>query len=441
MSTCRLLAGAIVLGGLPAAAGAADPVILYAPADGAAAAHDALRGSAATVRQGPAARNARWPRSARLGKASGRELSTRSAPEIASILRRSWSADFSGGRVAVDEITPAQWDVAAAGRLRRAMEILGSDARRVSFYASASLVEQVGRTDPRRALSPKLGGLLDAMSRGRSTYLQTYRGNLQPFPAREMATHPTRWRARWPGGRGTLHLLIGPDGGIGQRALWDRVRASAAGRALLANPPGGYGLRTAAAGRAWAARYRAHLRAPTARPPGGDVAVARPGGLTLTRSGPRAVRVGIGRQGRAVVSFRRMPVGARRAIRKLNGPTASPVLVRLPARVKPGRYQVQVVLQGNGLTDRRVVTTTIRRRPLRLRHARGVFTLTVPAGVRAVLRISPPRGRDRAIAKVVGPRTRRIPRPKDLRRGRHTAIAVGVGAGGRRQASVRFVVR
>ena len=436
-----LVAGLLIAGAVAAPAIAADPVILYAPAEGATAAHDALRGTASTVRQGPAARDGRWPRAARLGKASGRELSSRSAAQIAAALRRSWSADFSGGRVAVDEIAPAHWSAADARRLREAMTMLGSDARRVSFYAASSLVEQVGRTDPRQPLSAKLATLLDAMSRGRSTYLLTYRGNLTPLPAREMATHPTRWIARWPAGRGRLHLLIGPDGGIGQTALWNRVRASAAGRQLLANPPGAYGLRTAAAGRAWAAQYRAHVRAPGASPPGGDVAVAKPGGLRLARAGNRAVRVTLGRRGRAVVSIRRAPAGPRRAIRKLRGPTRGPVLVRLPAGVRPGTYQVQAVLQGDGLTDRRRITTTIRRAPLRLRHTAGVFTLTVPAGVRAVLRISPPRGRDRAIAKVNGPRTRRVRRPKDLARGRYRAIAVGVGAGGRRQVSLSFVVR
>ncbi len=441
MPMFRICAGILVLAAAAVPAAAADPVILYAPAKGAKAAHDGLRGTSATVRQGPAARDGRWPRSARLGKASGRELSGRSAPQIAAILRRAWSADFSGGRVAVDEISPAQWSAGEAARLRRAMELLGPDARRVSFYAASSMVEQVGRTDPRRALSPKLAALVDAMSRARSTYLQTYRGNLQPLPAREMATHPTRWMARWPNGRGSLHLLIGPDGGIGQKALWNRVRASPAGRKLLQNAPGAYGLRSSSAGRAWAAQYRAHRRAPRTPPPGGDVAVPRPGGLTLARAGQKAVRVGLGRAGRAVVSIRRKPSGARRAIHKLSGPTRSPVLVRLPAGVRPGTYEVQVVLQGNGLTDRKRLTTTVRRPPLRLRHARGLFTLTVPRGVRAVLRIAPPRGRDRAIAKVTGPRTRKIRRPKDLKRGRYTAIAVGVGAGGRRQVSVRFVVR
>lgn len=441
MPLLRLLPPVIAIAAFASPALAAEPVILYAPADGAKAAHDELRGTTATLRQAPAARDGRWPRSRRIGKASGRDLSGKSAAQIAATLRQAWSADFTGGRVAIDEISPAQWSPASAANLTRAMGLLGSDSRRVSFYAASSMVERVGRTDPRKALDPTLAALIDAMSRGRSTYLQTYRGNLAPYPAREMATHPTRWQARWPAGRGSLHLMIGPDGGIGQPALWNRIRASAAGRALLTNPPAAYGIRSPAAGRAWAKAYEAHLRRPAVAPPGGDTPVAQPGGLTLKRVGAKAVRVTLGRSGRAVVSIRKKPSGKRRAIRKLSGPTQGSVLVKLPARVAPGNYEVQAVLQGNGLTDRRRVNTTVKRAPLRLSRSGKFFSLTVPRGVRAVLRVSPAKGRDRAIGKVVGPTTRRIRQPKDLKRGRYKAIAVGVGSGGRRQVSLNFSVR
>jgi hypothetical protein len=414
----------------PAAAEGRDPVILYATTEGASGVHDAL--GQVTLRQAPVRPNARWPRSRLIAKESGKELSRLPTTRIVSRLRAAWRDPGTGSRVAIDEISPGHWSAAAAARLRTAMIRLGADRRRVTFYASPSMVEQVGRTDPRRPLSTKLATLVDAMSRGRATYLLTYRGNLQPFPAREMATHPTRWLPRWPARRGTLHLMLGPDGGIGQAALWNRVRASAAGRRLLGNGPAAYGLRTAAQGSAWAAQYRAHLAAPSRVPPGGDFPVAVGGGLTLTKVGRAAVRVRAAREGRVVVRMRLLPRGRMRAIRKLTAPHGA-VTVPLPRDAKPGRYRVSAVLQGNGLVDRRAVTISLRRPQVALSYASRVFTLRVPRGVRAVLSVTRlPDGGRRALGRVVGPATRRVALPEGLPAGRYRALVSTSGAGGQR---------
>ncbi len=340
-------------------AAAADPPLLYVDHDAAVAVDAAVGGH--TLRQGPAREDARWPRARIVGKVSGRELAGAAAPAIAARLRAGWGARGAGGTVAVDEIVPAQWTPAGARALAAAMDRLGPDARRVVFYASPAFVERVGRTDPRHAPAPVLAALIDAVSRGRATYLQTYRGDLSPLPAREMAQHPTRWAARWPAGRGELRLLLGPDGGAGQEELWARVRSTPAGRALLANGPAAYGLRGAAAGRAWAAQYRAYQASPETPARGGDVAVAAPGGLTVTRAGARAVRVRIDRPGRAVVSVVPRGGGQVRAIRALTGPTAGAVLVRLPRDTRPGVYRLRVVLIGDGLRDRAVLTMRVTR--------------------------------------------------------------------------------
>jgi hypothetical protein len=266
-----------------------------------------------------------------------------------------------GGLVAVDEITPRQWTAASAAALARAMDRLGGDARRVIFYAAPSFVERVGRADPRAALPAPLRQLVDAVSRGRATYLLTYRGDMSPFPAREMATHPTRWAARWPAGRGELRVMLGADAGAGQPELWARLRATAAGRALLANGPGAYGLTTAAAARAWVAQLRAFRAAPNVSVTGADYAVPMPGGLSLTAAGVNRVRVRIDRPGRAVLTMAPVGGGARRAIKKLTGPTGRSVVVRLPTDTRPGRYRVRAVLIGDGLKDRAAVVVRVRR--------------------------------------------------------------------------------
>lgn len=348
--------GLAVLAAAPATA-LADPPLLYAPLAGAAAASDALDGQ--TLRQAPALPDGRWGAERLVGKVSGRELSGLPPDAIAARLRAGWQEPGVGDLVAIDELTPRQWPPARAAALRAALDSMGADARRVIVYASPALVEQVGRAHPRRPLPRRLAALVDAASRARTTYLATYRGDLSPFPAREMATHPTRWLARWPAGRGGLRLTVGPDGGLGQPALWARVRASAAGRALLAGAPAGYGLRTAVDGRAWAEAYRAHLAAPASAPAGGDHPVTGGGGIVLRRLDAARATLSLRRPGRAVV--RLVPRGERRGrvILKLRGPVGR-VTIRPPRDAPPGRYRIVVVLQGDGIRDGRSVAVRLR---------------------------------------------------------------------------------
>ena len=167
-------------------------------------------------------------------------------------------------------------------------------------------------------------------------------------------------------------------------------------------------------------------------PPGGDFPVAVGGGLTLTKVGRGAVRVRAAREGRVVVRARLLPNGRIRAIRKLTAPHGA-VTVPLPRDARPGRYRVSAVLQGNGLVDRRAVTITLRRPRVAMGYASRVFTLRVPRGVRAVLSVSRlPDGGRRALARIVGPTTRRVALPEGLPAGRYRALVSTSGAGGQR---------
>lgn len=355
-----LIALAVAASSLAAAAAsavAADAPLLYLREEPAVVVDQALGG---TLRQAPLATNARWTPAETVGKVTGRELAGAGPARIASILRAGWRQEGVGGLVAVDEVTPAQWTPTSAAALATALDILGPDAHRVIFYAAPSFVERVGRVDPRAALPATLAGLIDAVSRGRATYLLTYRGDMSPFPAREMATHPTRWAARWPAGRGELRLMLGADGGAGQAELWARVRATPAGRDMLSRGPGAYGLRDAGAARSWLDQYRAFRSAPTVSVTGADYPVPAGGGLTLTAAGRGRVKVVLARAGNAVVTMTPARGGKVRAIRKLTGPAAG-VVVRIPTDSRPGLYRIQAVLIGDGLRDRAAVTVRVRR--------------------------------------------------------------------------------
>lgn len=353
-----LAAALAVLGACAGGAAAADPPLLYLK-EGPAVAIDAGLGGG-TLRQTPAFEHARWGATHRVGKVRGAEIEGRGAARIAAILRAGWRRDGARGLVAVDEITPARWSAADAARLSAAMELLGPSAQRVMFYAAPSMVERVGRVDPRRALPPRLARLVDAMSRGRATYLLTYRGDGAPFPAREMALHPTRWAARWPAARGELRLMLGADAGAGQAEVWARARSTPAGRDMLAHGPGAYGVRDPAVARDWVAQYRAFLAAPATSATGVDYAVPAPGGLTLAPAGARRVRVTIARPGRAVVTMTPRAGGKVRAIRKLVGPAPAGVVVALPRDSRPGLYRIQAVLIGDGLRDRATLHVRVR---------------------------------------------------------------------------------
>lgn len=353
-----LVLAALALGGGAGAALGADAPLLYLREDPAAVIDQGVGGG--TLRQAPMVPNARWNAARTVGKVTGRELAGAGAGRIASILRAGWRQEGVGGLVAVDEITPAQWTPASAAALAAALDALGPDARRVIFYAAPSFVERVGRIDPRAGLPAPLAGLVDAVSRGRATYLLAYRGDMSPLPPREMATHPTRWAARWPAGRGELRIILGPDGGAGQAELWARARSTPAGRDLLSRGPGAYGLRTTDDARAWLAQYRAFRAAPTVSVTGADFPVPVGGGLTLTAAGRGRVTLDLGRPGNAVVTMQPVSGGKLRAIRKLTGP-ASGVVVRIPTDSRPGVYRIQAVLIGDGLRDRAAVTVRVRR--------------------------------------------------------------------------------
>jgi hypothetical protein len=73
------------------------------------------------------------------------------------------------------------------------------------------------------------------------------------------------------------------------------------------------------------------------------------------------VRLTITRRGNAVVTTQRLGGGLVRAIRKLTGPTAGSVLIRVPRDTRPGRYRVRAVLIGDGLRDRAGVIVNVTR--------------------------------------------------------------------------------
>lgn len=346
----------------PATAGALD--IVYLPREAADAAHDA--GLTGAVRQMPAntTGNHRWGTDRRIGKVSVLKvkLNRRSAGAIVRIVRRELRRPGNGGRVAVDELNPNHWSARQAQQLRRAWVALGDDAARVSVYAAPSMVEQVGRADPRRPLPGKVRRLFDVLKRSGSTYLQTYRGGWVPLDARSMAGHLTRWADRWPADRrSALRLLIGPGKGIDQATLWNRVRSTPAGRSLLSGGVGIVGGRamSAAEARAWVAQYRAHRAAPDAPPPGGDIVPPRVGPPAIEAAarlapGGRYVLTA-NRPGRAVVRLlplRGSRAGDARVIRAvtLDAGVRSPG--RLPADVRPGRYRLLVTFWGEGTNDR-----------------------------------------------------------------------------------------
>ena len=208
--------------------------------------------------------DARWPAARTVGKVTGRDLAgagagTHRRPAARRLAPAGGGRAGGGGRG-----DPRPVDAGGGGRAwPRAMDQLGGDARRVIFYAAPSLVERVGRADPRRPLDPALAGLVDAMSRGRATYLLTYRGDLSAFPAREMATHPTRWPARWPAGRGELRLMLGVGRGHRPGASCGRARARPrpAARCWPTAPPP-TGCTTPPAGGRGPQQYRSFLASP-----------------------------------------------------------------------------------------------------------------------------------------------------------------------------------
>lgn len=354
------LAAALALACAATAATGAEPLV-YAPAAGANAIHDGAPGVPGVtdgLRQSPIVDDPRWPLDRRVGKVTGRQLAPLSAQGIAEALRAAAAQPDAGGRVAIDEFTPGQWTEAGAAQLAEAMRLLGPDAERVFVYASPALVAQVGRADLRQGITGRNASLLAATAAAGRAYLEVYTGSLAPLSARDMAVYLTRWKARWPAGRADrLHALIGPGGTTGQAEIWRRVRASPAGRAILANGPGAYGQPTREDGLAWLAAFRDYQGAPSAPPPGGDTPVPVGGDIALTQPARGALVPGgrlalrFTRGGRAIVRLTDA-----RGIRRVLGARTVPAaggLVRLtvPRLLPPGRYTLAVTLVGEGLTD------------------------------------------------------------------------------------------
>jgi subtilisin family serine protease len=340
----------------PAPPGAASPglVVVYTRAEAAAAIREGSHGISGlphAVRQIPIGDEASWPPDRRIAKLSGAGLAALSAAEMAAALRAAWSDRKVGGLVAVDEITISDWDEARSASLAQALASLGPDARRVILYVSPGLVGAIGISDPRRPLAPRLAALLAALREAGAVQLEVYHRGAVPFTQEEFATYPVRWLARWaPADPGALHMLFGPDHGAGQARIWAWARASPAGRAILANGPGAFGLHTAAQGIDWLTAYRDFAANPTASPQGGDLIVSSGGGLSVSPPSGRTLAVTVSRPARVVVSLARLPDGGPRAIAKIDGPAAGRV-VQLPVDVRPGRYRIQVVALGQKLRD------------------------------------------------------------------------------------------
>jgi hypothetical protein len=449
------IAAAAALAAWLGAAGSAAPPpglsVIYAPAPAANAIYDGaagLPGLVDAVRQAPIFDDPRWPVARQMGKLSGRELSVMSADQIVSTITAELARRPAGGLVGIDEITPNNWDEAHAAGFDAALAQLGADAERLVVYVSPALVTQVGRTDLRKPLDARNAHLLAALRRAGAAFLEMYHGNAGPFSQEEFAIHPTRWLARWaPADPGKLHMFFGYEQGVGWQGIFAWARATAAGRTILANGAGVYGLQTAKEGLAWLRAYREFLANPTAPPPQGEYPVPVGGGLELRPPRNRTVFISIDRPARAVI--RLIPRGKTtgRVIGVLNGPTPG-VTVPMPRNVKAGQYDVVVVMLGQGLRD--VVTipavvgppTTANR--LRLRYARGVLRVSLGAGNRTVIRVIPVRptpGPTRAIAALRGPlRDRGVRLPPRLVNGRYRAVAIAVGADGRQGAGLRFTL-
>ena len=352
---------------------AAGAPLVYAGGTAADAIHHA--GVTGALRQTPIADRGDplWPVARRVGKVSGAGLAKMDAHEMEAALRAGWvNHDVGGpvgGHVGVDEISPSHWGAEEAADLAAALAALGPDARRVFFYVAPALVERVGRTDPRQPPTADIRPIVSTlMNGGAVVYLEVYRGTMVPFPAREMATHLTRWADRWPAaGLGNLRLLIGPGVGTTQAEIWNRIRATPAGRRLLANGPGYYANAThtsAGDAAAWAAQLATFRAQPDAPPPGGDYRVATGGDLVLVRpTAPllpgRSFVFTTNRPGTAVVRL----VSASGKVRIIKGSLTvgadGRAVVTLPRDLTPGRYHVKVSFRGEGLSDSAIMPLTI----------------------------------------------------------------------------------
>lgn len=325
-------------------------------------------GISSLIRQAPVADDRRWPPARLLGKISGRELAAMPTAEaLAAALRQNAGIVTAMGQrmpvgagVGVDEITPAHWTVESANRLRDALASFPEELRgAVVFYGSPALVAQVGRPDPREPLPPHLAALVEALGTGGHLFLEIYTGDLAPLEARDMGTYLTRWLHRFPAAaHERLHVLTGPPRGVTIGSIWNRVRATEAGRAILKNGAGAFGLSTADEGRQWLVAHHGFTAQPDAPSPEDGVVVPVGGGVEiLHRAGARlrtggVVRVRLSRPGIAIVRLWPVGAGPRRNLRKVTvGNRTTTVAAKIPRYAKPGRYQVVVSLKGQGISD------------------------------------------------------------------------------------------
>jgi len=446
----RLAPAALAAGAVLAPLAAAYPGlhVVYAPREGAQAIHDGapgLPGLTGSLRQGPVFDDPRWPASRQVAKVRGRALSRMDVPAMVATLRAGLADPLRERGVAIEELVAADWGVAATQRLIQALEQLGPAARDVFVWVGPSIVAQIGRVDLQDPLRTRHRWYIGALRRAGAILLEMYGGGAAPLTAAQFAEYPSRWLARLPAGEhGRLHVVFGPDRGVGQDRLWAWARSTPGGRQVLRNGAGVYGMQTAADGLEWLAQLRAFQSAPDTAP-AGERPVPTRGGLTVLRSG-RTVRVTLARPGRVTVSL--IPIGGkgkRRMIRALQGPV-SDVAVRLPRDLRPGRYAIITVARGNGLRDFSNIHLVVPRfrpvTPLDLTRRGRTLFVTVGDGNRVMIRLDPPDGRKRVIARLRGPLARRVVRiPRDLVKGVHIAVALSTGAGGRQQDRVGFRVR
>jgi hypothetical protein len=449
-----LLASIALLAAAVPAAAQLDLRLLYGSAEAARAINDGApdaSGLTDTVRQAPVFEDARWPSARLVGKVSGRQLSRMRSSEMVRALRAGWGDPRVGGRVAIDELSAGDWSEEQSEALREALGLLAQDARRVIVYLGPGLVSQIGRADLRRPLDDRLVALLEALREAGGVELEMYHGDLSPFTDYEFAVYSTRVLARWaPGDPDRLHLMLGPSRGVPQEEIWRRARATEAGRDILDNGAGAYGLADAAEGLSWLRAYRAFLAEPDASPPGGDFPVPVGGGLTVTPPESRTATLVLGRPGRAVVRVIPAGGGRSRVVAKVTGPTdPAGISIHLPADLPRGRYRLVTVALGQDLRDTENVGFTVGTdwaarglaRSLALEYAGGLLRLSVGSGYRAVVRLQPPRGGERVIAKVHGAvKGAPIRLPADLVPGPYRAVAVAVGPNGRQGAGIRFRV-
>jgi hypothetical protein len=338
--------------GASSATGQPGLTMIYTQRPAAAAIYDGapnVAGIRDALRQAPIFDDRRWPASRQVAKVSGAELSGLGARRIEAQLRA--GIREYGGMVAMDEMAAREWSPEASANLAEALDRLGPLASRVIIYVSADLVSQIGRYSPDKTLAAHQQAALPALQRTGAVMLEMYRGGAAPMSRQEFADYPTRWLARWAGADpGKLHLVIGPDQGQGQATVWAWARGTAAGRQIMKNGVGAYGLKTRDEGLDWLTQNRAFQAQPDVNPGGPDTTVATVGALSVQRLGKWRVNLSFTRLGRAVMVLR--PVTGRgrpRVIAKLEGPGAR--VVDVPRDLHSGKYRIVTVALGSGVRE------------------------------------------------------------------------------------------